>query len=133
MPVPTKQEGSPRLGVDVCHAPSTKTFSYLCQGVLAHGGVWQGRLARAKGSPPAPWKGIIGRNFKNNEIYDFLFYRYGRWEGLERRKWVVIDVGVFLDTPASHSDNFFFGIFGAPPPLSATVPPGTPGRVRSSV
>ena len=31
----------------------------------------------------------------------------GRWEDLERWKWVVIDVGVILDAFASHSENFF--------------------------
>ena len=30
---------------------------------------------------------------------------------MDRWKWVVIDVGVVLDTPASHSENFFFRHF----------------------
>ena len=30
---------------------------------------------------------------------------------MDRWKWVVIDVGVILDTPASHSENFFFRHF----------------------
>ena len=44
---------------------------------------------------------------------------YGRWEDLDRWKWVVIDVGVFLDTPASHSESFFVffsTLFGPPAP-----------------
>ena len=41
-------------------------------------------------------------------------FLYGRWEDLDRWKWVVIDVGVILDTSASHSENFFFSTcFGA--------------------
>ena len=30
---------------------------------------------------------------------------------MDRWKWVVIDVGVILDTSASHSENFFFDVF----------------------
>ena len=41
----------------------------------------------------------------------FDFFLYGRWEDLDRWKWVVIDVGVILDTSASHSENFFFRHF----------------------
>ena len=36
-----------------------------------------------------------------------------RWEDLDRWKWVVIDVGVILDTSASHSENIFLDIFGS--------------------
>ena len=38
-----------------------------------------------------------------------------RWEDLDRWKWVVIDVGVILDTLASHSENLLFlpTFFGA--------------------
>ena len=32
-------------------------------------------------------------------------FLYGIWEDLDRWKWVVIDVGVILDTSASHSEN----------------------------
>ena len=55
-----------------------------------------------------PLKGIIGNNRENNKKYRiFDFSLNGRWEGLDRWKWVVIDVGVILDTSASHSENFF--------------------------
>ena len=37
----------------------------------------------------------------------------GGWEDLDRWKWVVIDVGVILDTSASHSENCFSTCFGA--------------------
>ena len=36
-----------------------------------------------------------------------FFPLYGRWEDLDRWKWVLIDVGVILDTPASHSGTRF--------------------------
>ena len=37
-----------------------------------------------------------------------------RWEDLDRWKWVVIDVGVILDTSAGHFENFFrhFSLLG---------------------
>ncbi len=54
-------------------------------------------------------------NCKKN--WNFGFSLYGRWEDLDRWKWVVIDVGVILDTSASHYENFFFDIVGVPPPL----------------
>ena len=41
---------------------------------------------------------------KNTSFCFFLLY--GRWEDLDRWKWVVIDVGVILDAFASHSENF---------------------------
>ena len=41
------------------------------------------------------------------EILIFGFFLYGRWEDLDRWKWVVIDVGVILDTSATHSENLF--------------------------
>jgi len=81
---------------------------------------------------------------------------YGGWEDLDRWKCVGIDAGVILDTPASHSESFFFPTFlgagwhscslfiffgtppypytpGSPPPLYprkrglAPRPPDTPG------
>ena len=52
------------------------------------------------------------KNMKNNKHYAiFDFSLYGRWEDLDRWKWVVIDVGVILDAFASHSENFFFRHF----------------------
>ena len=58
-----------------------------------------------------PKQRIIRNNKENNKKHGiFNFFLYGRWEDLDRWKWVVIDVGVFLDTPASHSE-IFFGIF----------------------
>ena len=56
---------------------------------------------------------------------------YGRWEDLDKWKWVVIDVGVTLDTSATHSENLFFDIFGAPIPrtvLLCGVPPPETAR-----
>ena len=50
-----------------------------------------------------------GKILKN--IRKFGFFLYGRWEDLDRCKWLVIDVGVILDTSASHSEIFFFDIF----------------------
>ena len=43
----------------------------------------------------------------------FDFFLYGRWEDLDRWKWVVIDVGVILDTPTSHSEHFVSTFSGA--------------------
>ena len=58
-----------------------------------------------------PLKGII-RNRRGNKKYAILYvYLYGRWEDLDRWKWVVIDVGVILDTSARHSENLFFSTF----------------------
>ena len=37
-----------------------------------------------------------------------MFFLYWRWEDLDKWKCVVIDVGVILDTSASHSENFLF-------------------------
>ena len=51
----------------------------------------------------------IAKNNKKYAIFDFSLY--GRWEDLDRWKWVVIDVGVILDAFASHSENFFSDIF----------------------
>ena len=51
----------------------------------------------------------IGEIAKNLDVLDFFLY--GRWEDLDRWKWVVIDVGVILDTSASHSENFLFRHF----------------------
>ena len=48
----------------------------------------------------------IAKNNKNMQFFDFFLY--GRWEDLDRWKWVVIDVGVIPDTSASHSENLFF-------------------------
>ena len=61
------------------------------------------------------WWSILSRLWeiaKNNKKYAiFDFFLYGRWEDLDRWKWVVIDVGVILDAFASHSENFFFPTF----------------------
>ena len=57
---------------------------------------------------------------------------------MDRWKWVVIDVGVILDTSASHSENFVFSTFlkseqktytyGSPPPYTPIPhPPYTTG------
>ena len=35
-----------------------------------------------------------------------LFPLYGSWEALDSSALIVFDVGVFLDTPATHSENF---------------------------
>ena len=48
---------------------------------------------------------------KITKITIFDFFLYGRWEDLDRWKWVVIDVGVILDAFASHSENCFFRHF----------------------
>ena len=60
--------------------------------------------------------GSFNKNFRKNNkkpgIFDFFLY--GRWEDLDRWKWVVIDVGVILDTLASHSENLLFSTFGPP-------------------
>ena len=40
------------------------------------------------------------------------FFLHGRWEDLYRWKWVVSDVGVILDTSATHSENFFSAFLG---------------------
>ena len=60
------------------------------------------------GQVPPPPKGKIGEIKKNMQ---FSIFSYGRWEDLDRWKWVVIDVGVILDAFASHSENFFFRHF----------------------
>ncbi len=66
-------------------------------------------------TPLYPNIGILSRLWqiaKNNKKYAiFDFFLYGRWEDLDRWKWVVIDVGVILDAFASHSENFFFRHF----------------------
>ena len=54
---------------------------------------------------------------KITKIMQFSIFLYGRWEDLDMWKWVVIDLGVTLDTSATHSENCFFDILGAPPPL----------------
>ena len=53
--------------------------------------------------------GSLNNNLRENikNICNFDFFLYGRWEDLDRWKWVVIDVGVISDTSASHSENFF--------------------------
>ena len=53
--------------------------------------------------PPKIWK--------KTKIPDFLIFLDGRWEDLDRWKWVVIDVGVILDTSATHSENCFVSTF----------------------
>ena len=47
------------------------------------------------------------KNMKIIRTREFLIFLYGRWEDLDRWTWVVIDVGVILDTSASHSENYF--------------------------
>ena len=59
--------------------------------------------------PILAWPWEIAKNSKKYAIFDFSLY--GRWEDLDRWKWVVIDVGVILDAFASHSENFFFRHF----------------------
>ena len=54
----------------------------------------------------------IGRIAKSIDFW--IFFLYGRWEDLDRWKWVVIDVGVILDTSASHSENCVFRQFFQP-------------------
>ena len=36
---------------------------------------------------------------------------YGTWEALDSSELIVFDAGVFLDTLATHSENFFFSTF----------------------
>ena len=50
------------------------------------------------------------KTYKTYAISDFFLY--GRWEDLDRWKWVVIDVGTFLDTSASHSENLVSTFLG---------------------
>ena len=55
---------------------------------------------------------LIGIFMKNNENSGFVDSSlFGRWEDLDRMKWVVIDVGVILDTSASRSEIFFSTFF----------------------
>ena len=53
--------------------------------------------------------GSFNKNLrKNRKHIDFsVLPLYGRWEDLDRWNCVVIDVGVILDTSASHYENFF--------------------------
>ena len=63
----------------------------------------RGRAPLAPGvAPPIPPK-----NIENNKNTKFSIFLCGRWEDLDRWKWVVIDMGVILDTSANHSENFF--------------------------
>ena len=70
--------------------------------------------AISKGDDRVPVKGIIENNSETKKHITFGVYSYGRWEDLDRWKWVAIDVGVFLDTPATHSENFLFRHFWDP-------------------
>ena len=74
---------------------------------------------------------VLGNTRETNKTYAiFVFFLYGRWEGLDRWKWVVIDVGVILDTSATHSENLFSSFLGwrlreqecGNPTLTAVVP-----------
>ena len=56
----------------------------------------------------APLKGIIGEIPENSKKNVCL---YGTWEALDSSEWIVFDVGVILDTSATHSENFFPDIF----------------------
>ena len=53
----------------------------------------------------------LGNSEKYQKQLDFSIFLYGRWEDLDRWKWVVIDVGVILDASASNSENLFFRHF----------------------
>jgi len=47
---------------------------------------------------------------KKHRVFDLTYMGDGRswrWKELDRWKWVVIDVGVILHTPASRSENLF--------------------------
>ena len=63
----------------------------------------------------------ISVKITKNRILDFPLY--GRWEDLGRWKWVVIDVGVILDTSATHSENLLFSSFWGPLGLPSPPPP----------
>ena len=56
------------------------------------------------------------------EIFRSTTLSARRWEDLDRWKWVIIDVGVILDTSAGHFENFFSTFSAAGwGPLSHTV------------
>ena len=64
-----------------------------------------------QGAQIVPNRGPIRKH--NRKTWIFYFLLYGRWADLDGWKWVVINVGVILNIPASHSENFFFDNFGS--------------------
>ncbi len=83
----------------------------------------------------APLKGIIGKLGGGGKTQDInvilVFWLYGSWEALDSSELIVFDVGVFLDTPATHSENFifryFFTFLPVGPPLKRRGVPGGGG------
>ena len=108
----------------ICHIKNQKKKIFSCifpvwghslviQSSLLPGTSLATKVLMHRELPPPCGTGSFNKNFrKNSKTYAFFdFSLYGRWEDLDRWKWVVIDVGVILDTSASHSENFFFDIF----------------------
>ena len=96
------------LGFDFKGFCSRMSFGIVHYFFLAFGVLILSYLMAEKskiGSHRWQHKNNRGNNNKKHTLLDF--YLYGRWEGLYSWKWVVIDVGVMLDTPVSHSEHSF--------------------------
>ena len=103
--------------------PLRRVFFYAARGAAAS-------LAAMHRMPiaSAPYRKNTGKyweileNLKKNTGFGD-FFLYGRWEDLDRWKWLVIDVATFLDTSASHSEICFRHFWHPlpPPPIPQGV------------